>query len=121
MEIEMLIKELAVELDNLGGRFKGIDPDSIYFDDSRAWSLYVDGYSIGLPVNKFGAFRNYLGGGVRGGIEHNGRTQDGTVEAGELFKKYLLAIENVINGEYNNEEPWENSTGVLLDEPVKAY
>lgn len=86
----------------------------VYFDDSRAWSLYINGYDVGLPVNKFGAYRNYAGGGVRGGIQHNGRVEDGTVELGKFFAKKLAEIEDIINSGYEDEPEWDQPTGVLL-------
>ena len=86
-----------------------ISCSDIHFDDSRAWSLYVYGSKLGLPVKKFGAYRNYLGGGMRGSIEHNGREKDGTVELGEFFAKELEEIEDLINTEYYDESLKESS------------
>lgn len=87
----------------------------IHFDDSRAWSFYVYGNLLDLPVFKFGAYRNYMGGGVRGSIEHNGRKQDGTYELGEFFAEQLKRIEDLINAGYEDEEAWLKPTGVLSD------
>ena len=91
-----------------------LTPEQIYFDDSRSWSLYVYGKTLGLACNKFGAYRNYHGGGCRGAIEHNGRGQDNTYELGELFKDTLLDIEALINEGYEDADPWELPTGVLM-------
>ena len=90
----------------------------IHFDDSRAWSFYVFGSKLGLPVQKFGAYRNYSGGGVRGPIAHNGREQDGKgfSELGEFFAQQLRRIEDLINAGYEDEEVWDKPTGVLTDE-----
>lgn len=89
-------------------------PEQIYFDDSRSWSLYVYGKTLGLSCNKFGAYRNYHGGDCREAMEHNGRHQDGTYELGELFKDALLDIEALINEGYEDADPWELPTGVLM-------
>lgn len=91
-----------------------IDEDDIYFDDSRAWSLYVFGSKLDLPVYKFGAYRDYLGGGVRGGIESNGREKDGTLELAEKFEEKLKQIEELINKDFNGSE-WDTPTGVLAE------
>lgn len=86
----------------------------VWFDDSRAWSLY----SIDKPhdektpgeASKYGAWRAYLGGGVRGPINCNltGGLRD-------LFVAALNQIEAIINLD-DGDEPWEKSTGVLLDQ-----
>ena len=88
----------------------------IHFDDSRAWSFYVPGSKLNLPVSKFGAYRNYMGGGVRGSIAHNGREQDGKeyAELGEFFAKQLKRIEDLINAGFEDEEDWDKPTGVLI-------
>ena len=91
-----------------------LTPEQIYFDDSRSWSLYVYGKTLGLSCNKFGAYRNYHGGGCREAMEHNGRHQDNTYELGELFKDALLDIEALINEGYEDADPWELPTGVLM-------
>ncbi len=67
--------------------------DDIVFDRSRSWSLYIEGYKLDLPVTKFGAFRNYEGGGVHGRIQHNGREKENTVELGEEFMRVLKDME----------------------------
>ena len=85
----------------------------VFFDDSRAWSLY----SIDKPHDektpgeaaKYGAYRAYLGGGVRGAIQTNL-----TGGLGDLFVAALRQIEAIINLD-DGDEPWEKSTGVLLD------
>lgn len=84
----------------------------VFFDDSRAWSLY----SIDKPhdektpgeASKYGAWRPYLGGGVRGAINCNltGGLRD-------LFVAALNQIEAIINLD-DGDEPWEKPTGVLL-------
>lgn len=106
-----IIKELVEKAKSLGFN---IDPQSIHFDDSRSWSLYVCGFTLELPVNKFGAYRNYHGGGVRDSIQHNGRHQDNTWELGQLFQEALLEIESLINEGYEDADPWELPTGVLM-------
>lgn len=106
-----IIEELVDKAKQLGFKLK---PEQIYFDDSRSWSLYVYGNILKLPCNKFGAYRNYLGGGCRDAIEHNGRGQDNTYELGEAFKNALLAIEALINEGYEDANPWELPTGVLM-------
>lgn len=108
---DQIIKELVSEAKQLGFKLK---PEQIYFDDSRSWSLYVYGSVLNLPVNKFGAYRNYHGGGCRDVMEHNGRSQENTYELGELFKNALLQIEALINEGYEDADPWELPTGVLM-------
>lgn len=108
---ELITQELSDKAKELGFI---ISPKLIYFDDSRSWSLYTPGHIIGVNVAKFGAYRNYHGGGVRDVIQHNGREQDGTVELGQLFQDALLKIEDLINEGYEDAEPWELPTGVLM-------
>lgn len=109
--IEQIIQELSEQAKGLGFI---ISPSLIYFDDSRSWSLYTPGHVVGVNVSKFGAYRNYNGGGVREAIQHNGREQDGTIELGQLFQDALLRIEDLINEGYEDAEPWELPTGVLM-------
>ena len=97
--INIIIKALAVEAQTLGFV---IPADMIHFDDSRSWSLYIPGHAIGVNVGKFGAYRDYNGGGVRGPIQHNGRIQDNTVQLGELFQNALLKIEAFYNAGYED-------------------
>ena len=94
---------------------KDISDRDIHFDDSRAWSFYVLGSKLDLPVSKFGAYRNYMGGGVRGSIAHNGREQDGKeyAQLGEFFAQQLKRIEDLINAGFDDEEDWDKPTGVL--------
>lgn len=106
-----IINELVKKAKSLGFKLK---PEQIYFDDSRSWSLYVYGQTLGLSCNKFGAYRNYHGGGCRDAMEHNGRSQENTYELGELFKNALLQIESLINEGYEDADPWELPTGVLM-------
>ena len=106
-----IITELVNQAKQLGFNLK---PEQIYFDDSRSWSLYIYGSTLNLPVNKFGAYRGYNGGGIRGPIMHNGRMQDNTLELGSLFKKALLQIEALINEGYENADLWDLPTGVLM-------
>lgn len=108
---DQIIEELVNKAKALGFNLKS---EQIYFDDSRSWSLYVYGSVLQLPVNKFGAYRNYHGGGCRDAIEHNGRGQENTYELGEAFKDALLAIEALINEGYEDADPWELPTGVLM-------
>lgn len=111
LHLETIIENLVERANKLGFE---LNADRIYFDDSRSWSLYVSGSDLGLDVSKFGAYRNYLGGGVRSGICSNGRKQDNTLELAELFEKGLEEIENLINSGYEDCESWEQPTGVLL-------
>ena len=106
-----IINELVKKAKTLGFKLK---PEQIYFDDSRSWNLYVYGKTLGLSCNKFGAYRNYHGGGCRDAMKHNGRMQDNTLELGELFKNALLQIESLINEGYEDADPWELPTGVLM-------
>lgn len=108
---DIIIEDLVHSAEELGF---SINVDDVCFDDSRSWSLYVCGDALDLPVEKFGAYRNYLGGGIRGGICSNGRENDGTMELAELFKKALEKIENLYNTGYEEAEDWELPTGVLL-------
>ena len=109
--MDYIIDKLAEEAKELGFNIK---PEQINFDDSRSWSLYIHGSVIGVNVYKFGAYRDYNGGGIRGPVQHNGREQDGTIALGELFKKYLLVIEDFYNEGYEDAEPWDLPTGVLM-------
>ena len=106
-----IIEELVKKAKQLGFKLKS---EQIYFDDSRSWSLYVYGRILGLSCNKFGAYRNYHGGGCRDAMEHNGRDYENTYELGELFKNALLKIEALINEGYEDADPWELPTGVLM-------
>ena len=91
---EEIIEDLVAQAEELGFE---LDANRIYFDDSRSWSLYICGYDLELDVNKFGAYRNYLGGGMRSGICHNGRKQDNTIGLAELFVEALKQIEALYN------------------------
>ena len=95
---------------------KQCTPDDIIFDDSRAWSLSISGDFLNLSCRRFGAYRNYLGGGVRGEMDHNGRDQEGTTALGNLFASALREIENAYNEDLSPDacESWEKATGVLL-------
>ena len=108
---ENIIEDLVNEAEELGFE---LNANRIYFDDSRSWSLYICGYDLDLDVNKFGAYRNYLGGGMRSGICSNGRAEDNTIELAELFEKALERIENLYNSGYEDADIWEQPTGVLL-------
>lgn len=109
--IQRIIEDLSKNAKELGFV---ILPNMIYFDDSRSWSLYTHGHIVGANVGKFGAYRNYHGGGVRDAIQHNGREQDGTAELGQLFQDALLQIEAFINEDCTDVNPWDKPTGVLL-------
>lgn len=109
--MDKIINQLVQDCQKLGFN---IQSSNIFFDNSRSWSLYIWGNLIGVPVNKFGAYRDYNGGGVRGPIMHNGRMQDNTLELGGLFEKALLQIEKLYNKGYENADPWELPTGVLM-------
>lgn len=108
---ECIIEDLVNKADELGFE---LNPNRIYFDDSRSWSLYICGYDLDLNVNKFGAYRNYLGGGMRSGICSNGRAEDNTIELAKLFEEALERIETLYNSGYEDAESWEQPTGVLL-------
>lgn len=121
--IEIIIEEKQKELSAAVNKYLAgrgienrIDAEDIEFDDSRAWSISVPGHLMDLGCNKFGAYRPYLGGGVRGSIENNGRDEEGTKELGEMFENALLEIEKAYNEELTPEasESWELATGVLL-------
>lgn len=111
VSIDDIIEETEAKVREYFPDFTG----EVYFDDSRAWSLYVKGDSLNLPVSKFGAYRNYLGGAVRDSIQHNGRAQDNTYELGEYFATQLQRIEDIINGDTADLPEWEQPTGVLLN------
>ena len=90
--VDDILIETTKKLEDKYPGFKG----RVYFDDSRAWSLFVYGDRLNLPVLKFGAFRDYNGGGEKGPIQHNGREEENTVELGEYFAKQLEKIEDII-------------------------
>ena len=106
-----IILDLVKKAKQLGFKLK---PEQIYFDDSRSWSLYINGSDLDLDVNKFDAYRNYLGGGMRSGICSNGRAEDNTLELAELFEKALEKVESLYNSGYEDCESWDMPTGVLL-------
>lgn len=112
MNSKELIEEIVEEIN------RTINPnvtiDDIEFDESRAWSLFIRGDKLNIPVRRFGAYRNYEGGGVRGPIYNNGREQDGTIKLGKMFEEALIQIENEINEDCKNLPEWEWNTGVLL-------
>lgn len=109
------MEEIATDLAAAAGKLGfNIKPSDICFDDSRSWSLFVFGSVIGVSSYKFGAYRDYHGGGVRGAINNNGRSKDNTVELGKLFESALLDIEALINEGYEDADPWELPTGVLM-------
>ena len=84
------------------------------FDDSRAWALYTtekpaDEKTPGY-CRKYGAYRDYLGGGIRGALCCNL-----TGELNDLFTSALRRIESIYNGDGAYDcESWEQATGVLL-------
>lgn len=98
---------------------KDITCNDIHYDDSRAYGLYVPGETLGLNCNKFGAYRNYLGGGMRGPIENNGRAQDGTEELGEFFAKVLSEIEEMIAFDDGADECLKEGKSLKENEEVK--
>ena len=86
----------------------------VYFDDSRAWALYSTEKPAAEKTpgvcRKYGAYRDYLGGGVRGVIGCNL-----TGQLNGLFVLALKRIESIYNGDDAiNCETWEQATGVLL-------
>ena len=83
--------------DSYERRARDITPEDFVFDDSRAWSFSISGSLLNLPCRRFGAYRDYMGGGVRGGIDHNGRDQDGTTGLGNMFARALREIESAYN------------------------
>jgi len=108
-------RETSIEevIETLGYKL-GIDSNRICFDSSRCWGLYVNGGILGYNVQKFGAYRNYNGGGVRGPLSHNGEKERGNYTNGVLFRNALKRIEEIINQETKGEPSWEQNTGVLL-------
>ena len=114
-DLDVSWNEITSDLINKVKEVLGIDISDrdIHYDESRAYALYVFGEKLGLPVHKFGAYRNYLGGGMRGPIEHNGREQDGTYELGEFFAEQLEKIEDLISVEYE-EEPDEDEDTLVI-------
>lgn len=89
-----------------------LDDVRVWFDDSRAWALYC--YKCPDPTEKrfarkYGAYRNYMGGGVRGSMQTNLEGQYGV-----LFTTALKRIEAIYNDDTEGMESWEQNTGVLL-------
>ena len=110
-------KRIADEINsNFPGRVRDITEDDFIFDDSRSWSFYLPGYLLSLPCRNFGAYRSYLGGGIRGGVCHNGREEEKTIQIGEMFCVALREIEKADNKDLTPDacESWENASGVLL-------
>lgn len=115
-EINKVIENIhdAWDIDEVIDIVRDVAGVRVWFDDSRAWSLYSEdkpeaeqtpGYA-----NKYGAYRNYLGGGVRGKIQTNL-----TGDLGTLFVAALEQIEAIINEDTAGGEVWEQNTGVLLN------
>ena len=109
--MEYIIESLVEKAQELGFNITSRD---IIFDDSRAYGLYVyaDAVGLGHACRKFGAWRDYLGGGVRGRIENSSQfADDEKLKAlGQLFEETLLNIENYIIEETNQERdeyPWD--------------
>jgi len=69
---------------------------NVIYDNSRRYGLFVNGYDLDLPVNCFGAYRDYLGGGVYGGIHANGREKENTLTLARTFVEELIKIENYL-------------------------
>ena len=93
------------------GKFAGV---RVYFDDSRAWALYSTDKPAAEKTpgqfRKYGAYRDYMGGGVRGVMCCNL-----TGELNDLFTSALQRIESIYNGDDAiNCESWEQATRVLL-------
>lgn len=86
---------------------------NVIFDDSRAWCLYTHDKPVNNKIqgyaNKYGAYRAYLGGGVRGAMQTN--LQGGL---SQIFATGLYQIEAIINNDCQGCESWEMNTGVLL-------
>lgn len=92
--MEYIISNLVEKARDLGFNFKEED---VIFDNSRAYALYIKGYTIGQNVSKFGAYRNYLGGGLRGSIENSSLyVEDKKLkELAQLFENALKDIESL--------------------------
>ena len=110
-EIVEIFKDLTKDAKKLGFIFDFTD---VIWDAGRSWSLYIPGKIINVPVAQFGAYRNYNGGGVRGPIQNNGRAQEDTVALGILFERALLKLEKLYNKGYEEADPWDLPTGVLM-------
>lgn len=112
---ESLIAEVKKQFPDFNGKIK--------FDNSRAQSLYVEGKDLGLPVNKFGAYKDCDECGVKDEIKHNGREDDKTVELGEKFVEALQKLTAVKpNKKSVNESEKSKAYNTLLKEnrPAKA-
>jgi len=88
--------------------------ERVFFDDSRAWSVFYY-----VPGGKAGAFRNYLGGGVRGAICGACRTK----AESEFFVAVLKRIEVLYNEGAEDAEVWDKPSGVLTKDGgrISAY
>lgn len=94
------------EIDDVIQDLRDATGQSVFFDDSRAWSLlYQD-----RDGDYHGVQRGYLGGGVRGPIKTNLDGDEYTI-----FKTGLEKIESIINSGFENDESWDRPTGVLLN------
>lgn len=88
-----------------------LDGVRVRFDDSRAWALYS--HKCPDPAEKriaykYGVYRNYLGGCVRGAMHTNLEGQYAV-----LFTEGLKRIEAIYNMDTEGMESWEQNTGVL--------
>ena len=94
MNYNTIINDLVDKAKKLGFEFEF---DDVKFDTSRAYGLYIEGDTIGINVGKFGAYRNYLGGGLRGASCNSSQWFfDGKLqELAFLFHKALEDIESL--------------------------
>ena len=80
---KQVVEQLDNEVKKVFPAYKG---NGIVVSDKKD-SIYVLGESLGLPVKKFGAFKD-----GKNGIVHNGRAQDNTIKLGESFVKALTTL-----------------------------
>lgn len=94
MNTDLIIENLCNDAKELGFE---IEPDDIYFDGSRAYALYIYGSTIDEPCYKFGAWRNYHGGGLREPIQNSSiyATDENVKALARLFEKALRDIESL--------------------------
>lgn len=88
--MEYIISNLVKKARDLGFDF---DERDVIYDDSRAYGLYVYADKVGLrhACIKFGAWRNYLGGGLRGNIGNSSQ-----FFKDEKLKELAIAFEDAL-------------------------
>lgn len=109
MNTESIIAKInaAASIDDvceiLGAACDGV---SVFFEPSRRWCL-----AYHVPGGLAGAYRPYMGGGVRGSI----CAATGDTDRNTIFAAGLARVEQLFNDGADDCEPWDLPSGVLLN------